>query len=182
MTLTTPIQYLKGVGPALGGRLLNIGIRTVGDLLWLLPHRYADRRVIAAISELTAGKDRVVKGKVVERGISFMGGRKKRIYQFIIQDESGQKIAGKWFYFKIKWMEEKFPLGKEFFFSGEVSQFGRTLQFIHPETEALQEGEAGSSGKILPFYPLTEGVQQRTMRKLVAKAWELTHKEIKEIF
>lgn len=179
--LNTPVQYLKGVGPALGGRLLNLNIRTVGDLLWLLPHRYADRRVIAPISELTAGKDRVVKGRVVERGISFMGGRKKRIYQVFIQDESGQKVAGKWFYFKVKWMEEKFPLGKEILFSGEVSQFGKTMQFIHPEVESVQDDESVGSGKILPFYPLTEGVHQRTVRKLVAKAWELTHRELKEV-
>ena len=71
-SLTTPITYLKGVGPRLAARLNKLGVETVQDLLFHLPARYQDRTQIVPIGALRPGDEVVVQGEVlhseVQRG------------------------------------------------------------------------------------------------------------------
>ena len=53
--LTTPVQYVKGIGPKLAKVLATKGIATVGDLLHYLPFRYEDRLNPRGIAELRPG-------------------------------------------------------------------------------------------------------------------------------
>ncbi|MBT3181358.1 MAG: ATP-dependent DNA helicase RecG [Deltaproteobacteria bacterium] len=180
--LATPVQYVKGVGPVLADKLSKMGILTVGDLLAVTPTRYLDRRKILAISELAAGKDRTIVGEIVKSGVSFMGRRRKRIYEIIIDDGTG-KVSAKFFHFKQKYYEEKFKIGQKFLLSGDVSAFLNKAQFIHPEVEMLGiDAENSVIGKIVPVYPLTEGLYQKTMRKIIRNAWDKFNQDIKPIF
>ena len=56
LELTTPVQYVKGIGPKLAEILATKGIATVGDLLHYLPFRYEDRLNPRGIAELRAGE------------------------------------------------------------------------------------------------------------------------------
>lgn len=179
--LATPVQYVKGVGPVIAAKLLRMGILTVGDLLAVTPIRYLDRRRILPISELIVGKDRTVVGIVARKGISFLGKRKKRIYEMVIEDGVGQ-VSAKFFNFNTKYFEQKYPIGTKVLLSGDISNFGRTYQFIHPEMETLGVDEEQSIGKIVPIYPLTEGLYQKTMRKIVRNAWDAYNHHIQPIF
>ena len=42
--LSSSIQHIKGVGPKLVEAFQRLGVTTVEDALYLLPHRYEDRR------------------------------------------------------------------------------------------------------------------------------------------
>lgn len=180
--LATAVQYVKGVGPALAERLGKMGILTVGDLLAVTPIRYLDRRHILAISELAPGKDRTIVGDVIRAGIAFMGKRRKRIFEVVISDGTG-KVSLKFFNFHQKFFEKKFKVGTKLIVSGEASQFINTLQFIHPETEPItDDDDSNPLGKIVPVYPLTEGLYQRTMRKIVRNAWDKYNEHIHPIF
>ncbi|MBN1282528.1 MAG: ATP-dependent DNA helicase RecG [Proteobacteria bacterium] len=181
--LATPVQYVKGVGPALASILGRMGVLTVGDLLAVTPIRYIDRRRILAISELSPGGDRTVQGRVVASGVSFMGARRKRIYEVVVDDGTG-KVSAKFFHFRQSYMREKFKPGVELMLSGDVSAYGRTHQFIHPEMETLSEGGSApeSAGRIMPVYPLTEGLYQKTMRRIVRNAWDAYNTHIKPVF
>ncbi len=181
--LATPVQYVKGVGPALASILARMGVLTVGDLLAVTPIRYIDRRRVLAVSELTPGKDRTVSGDVVAAGISFLGARKKRIYEIVVDDGTG-KVSAKFFHFRQSYMSKRYPIGTKLMLSGDVSEFGKTLQFIHPETEVLgDEGEAPeTAGKIIPVYPLTEGLYQKTMRRIIRNAWDKYNGHIHPVF
>ena len=64
LELSTPVQYVKGVGPRIAEALAAKGIRTVGDLLHYLPFRYEDRLNPRGISELRAGEMASVIGEV----------------------------------------------------------------------------------------------------------------------
>jgi ATP-dependent DNA helicase RecG len=181
--LATPVQYVKGVGPALASLLSRMGVLTVGDLLAVTPIRYIDRRRVLAVSELTPGKDRTISGKVVASGISFLGARRKRIFEVVVDDGTG-KVSAKFFHFRQAYFRDKYPIGTELMLSGDVSEYGKTLQFIHPEMEVAGEGGETSeiAGKIIPVYPLTEGLYQKTMRRIIRNAWDKYNENIHPIF
>lgn len=181
--LATSVQYVRGVGPAVAAKLARIGILTVGDLLAVTPNRYLDRRKILGISELSPGEDRTILGRVRRSGISFLGKRKKRIYDIIVEDETGE-VSLKFFNFHQKYFEQKYASGTKVLVSGDVTPFGHALQFIHPEVEVIgaTEDESQYIGRIIPVYPLTEGLYQKTMRKIVRNAWDGYNQNIKPVF
>lgn len=164
-------------------RLSQMGVFTVGDLLALIPIRYLDRRRITTISELNLGPDRTVIGKIVSSEISFVGRRKKRIYEILVDDGTGT-IAARFFNFNERYFRQKYPVGANLLLSGEVTEFRFSLQFVHPEMEVLTKGEDASlyAGRIVPVYPLTEGIYQKTMRKIVRNAWDAYNKHIQPVF
>ena len=69
LELSTPVQYVKGVGPRIGEVLAGKGIHTVGDLLHYLPFRYEDRLNPRGISELRPGEMATVIGEVRNSGL-----------------------------------------------------------------------------------------------------------------
>ncbi len=153
--LATPVQYVKGVGPALAGKLLKMGILTVGDLLAVTPIRYLDRRHVLKISELTPGKDRTIVGNIVRSNIAFAGGAK----EFTSCLTGGRHRQGlrKIFSFQTDYFEERYKVGSRILLSGEASAFSQRLA-IHPciRNGILGEGDAASIGRIIPVYPSTE--------------------------
>ncbi|HWI41376.1 MAG TPA: ATP-dependent DNA helicase RecG [Verrucomicrobiae bacterium] len=178
-SLETPLRFLKGVGPRLCELLAKKGLETVEQLLYLLPARYEDRREIRRIRELRPGSRETFVGEVVS--ISFpqtKGG--KRLVEAVVGDGSGT-IVFKWFHGNPRYMKETWKPGRRGIFSGEVSRFGLLAEIHHPEAEWLRDGEdaeavlrqdALSFGRILPVYPLTEGLSQKVMRKLTWQAVE----------
>jgi len=179
--LATPVQFVKGVGPAIAAKLARMGIFTVNDLLSVIPIRYIDRRQILPISELAPGRERTVIGTIAASGVSFLGKRRKRIYEIIVEDETG-RVSAKWFNFNQRYCEQKFRIGSKILLSGEVSEFQMTLQFIHPDVETLTEGSGETYAKVIPVYPLTEGLYQKTMRKIVRNAWDSFNQFIEPVF
>ncbi len=181
--LATPVQYVKGVGPKLAARLANIGIMSVGDLLMSVPLRYIDRRRVDPIAGLTPGRLNTVVGTIARAGVTFLGRNRRRIFEVLLRDESGV-VSAKFFHFKQKFFEERFQLGRTVMFSGDVSMFGHDPNFIHPEVEILEDGKtiADVAGKIMPIYPLTEGVYQKTMRTIVRNAWDTYNTHIENVF
>ena len=69
--LQTPIDYLKGVGPARADLLKKeLKIFTYGDLLQHYPFRYLDRSVIYKISDLIVDMPFIqIKGKIINQGL-----------------------------------------------------------------------------------------------------------------
>ncbi|MBI4237944.1 MAG: ATP-dependent DNA helicase RecG [Deltaproteobacteria bacterium] len=170
--LSTPVQYLKGVGPGLAARLLRLEIRTVADLLWHLPHRYIDRRQIDRTGDVAVGPERSVLARVRSCGAGVIGRQRRPVFEVLCDDGSGPVVA-KWFHFREDYLRRILPVGQWVLLYGEVTQFGGVKQFIHPEIEAVDDGtDANTAARLLPVYPLTEGVSQRLVRKIVAVAWD----------
>ena len=69
LELSTPVQYVKGIGPRIGEVLAAKGIPTVDDLLHYLPFRYEDRLNPRGIAELRAGEMATVIGEVRNSGL-----------------------------------------------------------------------------------------------------------------
>ncbi|HXE98494.1 MAG TPA: ATP-dependent DNA helicase RecG [Dongiaceae bacterium] len=172
--LETGIQYIKGIGPKLAALLEKRDIRTVEDALYLLPLRYEDRRRLIPISSLAPGRSGVFSGTVLSADVTTTkGGR--RVFEAVVGDETGT-IACKWFNANAVWMKRTWKIGRAGVFSGEVNQFGYQREVHHPDVEWLPEGgrlqalldsDPVNFGRIVPVYPLTEGIHQKTMRRVM---------------
>lgn len=165
ITLDTPIQYVKGVGPQRAQLFRKIDVETVYDLLYLAPRRYEDRTKITKISELTPNIYATVRGFV-----SLIGPRKligKNGASVVIEDSSGWVEI----FFTIPEMVKQFSIGDEVIASGRISQdrYSGRLFFIHPEYAIV--GKKGVeelvAGTIVPIYTQTESLDTRLVRKII---------------
>ncbi len=172
--LATPITSIKGVGPRVAEKLARLGVLTVGDALYTLPHRYEDRREFRRIAELREGRHEVFAGEILACGEVVTSRSRRGIYEVIVSDGSGQ-VGLKWFHYQKEWMSKKFTPGRKAVFSGEVKRFGATKEVHHPEVEMLAAGQSLADyrssdplafGRILPVYPLTDGLSQYAARKI----------------
>ncbi len=174
LPLQTPLTAVRGVGPRLAEALARIGLRTVEDALYTLPFRYEDRRTLARIGELREGEGAVFCAQILAAAESFTSRSRRKLYEVVVSDGSGQ-ISLKWFHFRADWMKKRFIVGRQAFFIGEVKRFGAVKEIHHPEVEFVQPGRSAEEqlrddpltfGRILPVYPLTEGLAQKTARKI----------------
>ena len=172
--LTVGMQFIKGIGPKLAELLAKREIRTVEDALFCLPHRYEDRRSLVPIRQLKPGISQVFQGTVMSaNAATTKGGRK--VFEVLVQDESGSMLL-KWFHANAVWMQRTWKVGRRGVFTGEVTSFGFQREVHHPDVEWLEEGadvqavmaaDPVNFGRIVPVYPLTEGLHQKGMRKVM---------------
>ncbi len=172
--LTVGMQFIKGIGPKLAELLAKRDIRTVEDALFCLPHRYEDRRNLVPIRQLKPGVSQVFQGTVMSaNGATTKGGRK--VFEVLVQDDSGSMLL-KWFHANAVWMQRTWKVGRRGVFTGEVTSFGFQREVHHPDVEWLEEGadvqavmaaDPVNFGRIVPVYPLTEGLHQKSMRKVM---------------
>lgn len=166
--LSTPIQFIKGVGPKLAALLEKKGIRTVEDALYFIPREYQDRREIKRVSKVEIGKVETVTGEVLAADVvGFRGGRKK-VFEIMVGDGSGV-IIGKWFHFNLRFMKGKFKKGDKVIMTGEVRPFGAQREMHHPDVEPFDDTDKLNFGRIVPVYSLTEGLGEKTIRKIMAQ-------------
>jgi ATP-dependent DNA helicase RecG len=175
----TSVQYLKGVGPARAKLFANLGVHSVEDLLYLFPRRYEDRRKLTPISELKAGEWQTVTGEVSAKGGHQTFWNKKHVFEVAIEDETGRVYA---VWFNQPYLENYFHVGARVVLHGRVDIFNKKLQIVSPEYEIISEGdETLNTGRIVPIYPLTRGMGQRYLRKVMATALERYANDLPEI-
>jgi ATP-dependent DNA helicase RecG len=172
--LNQSLGSIRGVGPRMLPKLAKLGLETVEDALYHLPSRYEDRRQFKPIARLRSGQQEVFLGQVLAAGETTTSRSRRRIFEVIVGDESGQ-ISLKWFRYRKPWLQKRFPIGQQAVFIGEVKPFGATREIHHPDAELLPEGidpkqllekDPLNYGRILPVYPLTEGLSQKQARKI----------------
>lgn len=171
--LATPLAQIRGVGPRLLQILAKVGLNTVEDALYHLPHRYEDRREIRRIAQLREGRQEVFVGEVLASGETFTPKARKRIYEVVVSDGSAQ-VSLKWFHYRKDWLKKRFCVGTRAVFTGEIKRFGPIREIHHPDSEILGDKsleqvmteDPMNFGRILPVYPLTEGLSQKVARKI----------------
>jgi len=165
---TRPVTALRGVGPVLAGHLERLGIRTLADLLTYAPRDYQDRRRRDHLAEAGACE----RANVLVRVLSgrWIGRVPPRVFKAEVQDESGQAAL---LCFGRPFLSRQLLPGRSFWVSGRFQQQRNEVVCSGFELEAYDPREESRIvGRILPVYPLTEGVSQRALRLLVAQALE----------
>ncbi len=182
--LYRPIQYLKGVGPSRSEKFARLGVRTGGDLLYHVPHRYEDATTLTPISSLHPGDEATVVGRVVSKGV-IPTSKGLRIFRAVIRDDSGV-VECAWP--GQPWLDRSIDRGDLLLVSGPVKFFhGRQIQpreFTTLEEEDDEGDAAASGGEVFPVYPATEGLSHRQIRGIVRKNLDelLDAAEEKEVF
>ncbi|OQY20635.1 MAG: ATP-dependent DNA helicase RecG [Desulfobacteraceae bacterium 4572_35.1] len=164
--LNTPLTVLRGVGPNLQRKLSRLKLHTIEDLLYFLPYRYEDRRQLLHISQVKVSTTVQFLGKILSADEVRNGRGRKKVFEMLVSDGSGQ-ILLKWFHYRHEWMKQRYRKGQQLLVVGEVHQFKGRYEILHPELELCSDGNIPIENlRILPVYPLTEGISQKQMRKL----------------
>ncbi len=170
---TQPVTSLRGVGPRLAGRLARLGLETVLDLLFHLPLRYQDRSRRRLIGALLPGEEALIEGEVTEARISYGQRRTLKVW---LADESGT-LQLRFFHFGGN-QTAAFTPGARLRCFGEVRAGVTSLEMIHPEYRLVTGATAVAQDEgLTPVYPTTEGLQQTSLRNLIAQALALLASE-----
>jgi ATP-dependent DNA helicase RecG len=155
LELSTPVQYVKGIGPRLSEILASKGLHTVDDLLHYLPFRYEDRLNPRGIAELRAGEMATVIAEVRTSGLF----RTRRMP--IFQMTAGQGRARlKCTWFNATYLKDKFQPGQMVALYGRVEDNRGELELLQPQFEIIGDGEEAEQkvaesleiGRIVPIY------------------------------
>ncbi|KGO83608.1 ATP-dependent DNA helicase [Flavobacterium beibuense F44-8] len=179
--LETPIEYLKGVGPARGELLRKeLGIHKYGDLLNLYPNRYIDRTRYYRINELQNSNSEVqIVGKVINIKTVEQKRGKRLVATFV--DNTGQ-MELVWFQGQ-KWIRENVKINVPYVIFGKVTSFNGVFNMAHPEMELLSEHEKSLRSAMQPIYPSTEKLTQRGItNKVVNKIMQQLFIETQALF
>ncbi len=172
--LLKKLDTLQGVGPRMLQKMQKLGLDCIEDALYHLPIRYEDRRQFKKINQLTDNQHEVFVGSVLVSGETVTNRSRRRIYEIIVGDETG-KISLKWFRYRSSWLKKRFPVGQKAIFIGEVKRFSAIREIHHPDSELLAvninlqqllQSDPCNYGRILPVYPLTDGLSQKQARKI----------------
>lgn len=165
--LNAPVSVVKGVGERMAKTFEKLGVFTVGDLLFFFPRRYDDYTQLKSISRLEPFTQATVIGTVQQTSVQVArGGR--RDFHLVLDDGSGLLNA---VFFGKHFLARHIKAGQQVVLSGEVTVFGSRLQISNPEWEHLDE-ENLHTLRIVPVYPLTEGLKARGLRRLMKSAVE----------
>jgi ATP-dependent DNA helicase RecG (EC 3.6.1.-) len=175
-TLETEVQYVKGVGEKLAQVLSKLNIYTLGDLLFHLPRRYEDRRHFRKIAHARVGEAVTVSGKLVT--VDNVKVRNLTLTKAYLDDGSGV-LELVWY--NQPYMKENLNKlrNSQIVAYGVIKESPYGLQMETPEWEDLPDGADPDSllsvNRIVPIYPLTEGIRQKRMRQIIWNAVQHAH-------
>jgi len=191
--MNEPVDVIDGVGKKYLTKLENLGIKTVGDFLYHLPHRYDDFSEFKKVDQITIGETITIQGRVSSVKTSQAYRRRMTITEAYIEDDTGS--------IKATWFNTPAPLryltkGKAIRISGKIGLDKKNEAFFsHPNFEfipvsALQREQSETviqidadlpssnadtgcdTGIMAPIYPETAGLKsfwfRRTMKDLLA--------------
>lgn len=179
MIQNIPIQSLKGIGPAKAKLFQKLGIRSVEDLFYHYPRGYKDKSIISDIQDLVPENHFTIKATVLSRPSEIRSKNGILIVKLPVADETG-KLNIVWF--NNCFIKNTMKQGDELFFYGKVKLMGRELVMESPEFEKTASAASVNLLRIVPEYPLTEGLTHKDVRKAVFGALALTEGKLTDIF
>lgn len=159
--LDTPVQYIKGVGPKLAKIFAKIGVFTAEDLLYLIPRDFEDRSQVKPIVQIRLSDFEVIKGEI-RKVDAQMTRHRFHILKVYISDKTAT-IQAIWF--NQPFLTRLFRPGTKIIVSGKVerSQYDGAMQVLVRDYEI----DTGENLKIVPKYPLTQGLYPKKVRSVL---------------
>jgi ATP-dependent DNA helicase RecG len=147
-----------------------MNIHSIGDLLWHLPSRFDDFSKFVPLRHLVPNASQTAVatlGRISQRRTA----TGKLMTEAELAEEDGTPTDVRATWFGRAFVKETHREGERVRISGKVRFFGRTLQFSQPTLERA-DAEAVHTGRLVPIYPLTEGIKPGQMRRWLHTAIE----------
>ncbi len=160
--LDFPITTIKGISSNLAAKFNRLGVKTIRDLLYFFPHRHLDYSQMKSVSRLSGGGEETIMANVWQAHQVRLGGRFGT--EAIVGDETGN-VRVVWF--NQPYLVKKLATNSRIVISGRVSLFAGRHVFESPEWELVEDRELIHTGRLVPLYPLTQGLYHRQVRKLM---------------
>lgn len=161
--LNAPLTVLQGIGPSKSAMLKSLGLTTLEDLLYFFPRRYDDYSKLKPINRLVHGEDVTVIA-TVQSGETYKRGKPpKDITEIIVTDSTG--------FLRLIWWNQQWPLktyrpGMQVVIAGRVDMYLGRFVISNPDIELIEQ-EHLHTNRIVPVYPLTSGLTQKTVRRFM---------------
>jgi ATP-dependent DNA helicase RecG len=171
--ISTPLQFIKGVGPKRAADLARAGLVTVEDLLLRFPMRYEDRAAPCEIRNLKPGMTATVTAEVVSSGVRQTRRPGFRLFEAIVRDATGG--ITKAVFPNQAFLKDVFTPGQRVVLLGALEyRPSGGLQFTNPEYELIRAESDGEpddasvhTGRIVPIYEKAGTMTPRMQRVLV---------------
>ncbi len=164
MALNDNIQYLKGVGPKRAEMLEKLDIQTIGDLIYHLPRNYLDFTSPVAIQDAILDEMNVISGRVVSKLAPARIRKGMTIYRLVFTDGISDMTV---VIYNSEFAFKALEVGNDYILYGKVTGNLTSKEMTSPTVL-----KSSSNDKIMPIYPLTEGINQNYLRSVVKKALE----------
>ncbi len=157
--LSSPIEYLKGVGPQRAEMLKKeLSLYTFRDLLELFPYRHVDKTQVNRIRDIQPQTDYIqVSGQLISKEV--IGERSAKRLVVELRDSTGS-LELVWFQ-GINWVQKMLEVGNYYLVYGRVSFFQGKPQLTHPEIELFITDQPAGKSFLEPVYPSTEKLKAR---------------------
>ena len=161
--LNAPLTVLQGVGPKHAQTLAELGMQTLGDMLYYFPRRYEDYSQLKPIKSLWYGEQITVIGTIQSVHTRPIRGGSASIIEAILSDGTG---ALRLSWFNQPWMANRLKEEMQISVSGKVEQYLGRLVMNQPDWEPV-DIEHLHTNRIVPIYPLTARITQKWLRNLM---------------
>ncbi len=161
--LNADLTVLQGVGPRHAETLAQLGMKTLGDMLYYFPRRYEDYSQLKPIKSLFYGDVVTVLGTIQSVHSRPIRSGKMTIIEVVISDTTGSLRLS---YFNQPWLANRFKQGDAIAVSGKVDQYLGRLVMNSPDWEPV-EVENLHTARIVPIYSLTEKITQKWLRGIM---------------
>jgi len=177
MELSTPVTKLPLVGPTYARRLEKLGIEKLEDLLYHIPHRYLDYRIVSTIESVQIGETVTIQGNVDSiKNIYTKFGKKIQLAE--ISDVTGS-MQSVWF--NQPYLVKNIRKGERYSFSGKAELFDRKMSLMSPEYENIENNQnTVHTARLVPIYPETARLSSKWIRGKIAAVFNTLINEIKE--
>jgi ATP-dependent DNA helicase RecG len=163
LSLASPVGAVPKIGPKYKMLLKNLGIETVGDLIYHFPFRYDDYSNFKRISDLKEGDTVTLKGVLLNvNNIFTKYGKRLTLSKF--KDDSGE-IQIVWF--NQHYLKKTLVCGAEYYLSGKAVLFSGKLCFIAPDLEQMGEEKSLNTARFVPVYSETSGITSKWLRSRI---------------
>ena len=168
VSLQDDVTRLKGVLDKNLAKLQRLGVQRIEDLLYLVPSRHNDFSSITRVKDLEAGREQTVVATVWEAAETGAGPGRRRSTQAVLGDDTGNVRA---IWFNNPYLARTLRHGTQVVVSGKLNVFRGQFVFESPEYEVMNgQEELVHTGRLVPVYASTEGLPQRTLRRIVKQA------------
>src|SRR3954466_4857469 len=176
--LSTPVEFIHGVGRERAALLHKLDIYFAADLVFFFPREYEDLSDPRAIADLDEENVQTIRGQVVEIDGRSSGFGKSQVGVLVRQ--GNDYLRAMWF--NQPFMREKFREGQHILLSAKPRHRGGRWEMPHPRVTWLYGADDNPEMRLLPLYPLTEGLTQYQVRRMIGNALEEYGHVLEEVF